>query len=98
MFNTLNLICYYIIQEIKKWLKMKYIHLVLCILLVTEVVTGFFDTSYYNIISDPYGENFSYFSARCSGSLNLKIFHVILTFYTFVNSCVCKLKNNVCKL
>ena len=51
-------------------LKMNHNYLVCCILLGTlQVVTCFFDTSYYKVISDPYGENFTYFSARCSGSL-----------------------------
>ena len=49
-------------------------HLVICILLrTTQVVTGYFDTSYYQILSEPNGENFAYFADRCTGKLGLNI-------------------------
>ena len=63
---------HFVSRNFKAELKMNSNHLVIGILLRTfQVVTGYFDTSYYQILSEPNGENFAYFADRCTGKLGL---------------------------
>ena len=58
-------------------------HLVYCILLVTlKVVTSYFDTSYYQILSEGRGEDFNYFSGRCIGSIKCSSYNLTQNFNT----------------
>ena len=51
---------------------------VLCTFLGTlQVATGVFDTSYYKILVDQTGGNFSYWDMKCRGELNFKSFQLV---------------------
>ena len=46
----------------------------LCTFLGTlQVATGVFDTSYYKILVDQNGGNFSYWDSKCRGELNFPL-------------------------